>query len=387
MKKRNYLILLLIVWFEGWGLHPYGSLSGDIKFIVTLFVMLLGFMKYYVPVKKCILKSFLMKPFWWIMAGVLLSMIPAYLYFDQSLAQSFITYRSQLLWFVIPLLLVVSPTEEDVAGAAKWITVIMACVYFIRMFMPSLFEIDPDKLAHTNIEDMYVAGLSIATIPIFYNLMLLREKFQWRYMAVIIFCYAYIFMMQNRSTLFPVTLLIVLSLWSIRSRYRYILIFSCLVASVLFIIQTSDAWMRLFDETTAQLSDEDYNRNVAFHYYIFEANSNWLSAILGNGFLSSNTTSLMQDLMKQGIYNSDMGFIGFWNQYGIIPIIVFTWIMLVPLIRRKKYSWYLKLWALQMLMCSFTISYFGISVHLIYFALYYYLFMLYYLRYDHHRTC
>lgn len=386
MKKKNYLILLLIVWFEGWGLHPYGSLSGDTKFIVTLSVMLLGVFMYYTPAKRRVLKSCLMKPFWWIMAGIVLSMIPAYLYYGQSFTQSFITYRSQLLWFVIPLLFVVSPSEKDVASAAKWVTVFMMSVYYLRIFMPTMFEINPDKLVYKNIEDMYVEGLSIATIPIFYSLMLLRKKIQWKHLFIIVFCYAFLFIMQNRSALFPVTLLIVLSLWSIQSRYRYLLVSFCLIVSVCFIIQTADNWIQLFDETTTQLSNEDYNRNVAFHYYVFEANDNWLSAVLGNGFLSSNATTLMQDLMKQGIYNSDIGFVGFWNQYGIIPVIVFIWIMLIPLIRRKRYSWYLKLWALQMLMCALTTSYFGSHVHLIYFALYYYLFMLYYIRYDHNRT-
>lgn len=386
MKKKNYLILLLIVWFEGWGLHPYGFLSGDIKLIVTLFVMLLGFFMYYVPAKKRVLKSCLMKPFWWIMAGILLSMIPAYLYYGQSLGQSFITYRSQLLWFVIPLLLIVSPTEKDVVDAAKWITFLMACVYCSRIINPSLFEINLDILEYKKLEDMYVEGLSIATIPIFYNLMLIRNKFQWKYLVIIILCYAYIFIMQNRSTLFPVTLLMILSLLSIRSRYRFVWVFICLFIVVVFTIQTGDSWTQLFNETKAQLNNEDYNRNVAFNYYLFEANNNWLTNILGNGFLSSNATSLMQDLMKRGIYNSDMGFIGFWNQYGIIPIIVFTWSMLIPLIRRKRYSWYLKLWAFQMLMCGLTTSYFGSNVHLIYFALYYYLFVLYYIQYDRNHS-
>jgi len=386
MKKKTYLILLLIVWFEGWGLRPYGALSGDTKFIVTLFVMLLGVLMYYSPVKKQILKSCMMKPFWWIMAGILLSMIPAYLYYGQSFSQSFITYRSQLLWFVIPLLFVVSPTERDVVNAAKWITVLMASAYFLRLLMPSMFEIAPEKLIHKNLEDLYLEGISIATIPIFYYLTLLRQKIRWKYLALIIFCYAYIFIMQNRSTLFPVTLLMMVSLWNIRSRYRTILVVICLFIGALFTLQTEDAWMQLFDETATQLSDENYNRNIAFNYYIYEANSNWLSSVLGNGFLSANATTLMQDLMKRGIYNSDMGFVGFWNQYGIIPIIVFIWIMLIPLIRRKRYSFHLKLWALQMLMCALTISYFGSRVHLIYFALYYYLFMLYYIRYDHHRT-
>ena len=387
MKKKIYLIILLTVWFECWDIMPYGHLSGVMKLVVSLIVMCQGFFMYYSPAKMCLLKSYLMKPFWWIMAGIILSAIPAYLYFGQSYTQSFITYRSQLLWLVIPLLLIVSPTEKDVVDAAKWTTVLMAGVYYLRLFMPTMFVIDLEQLGDRKLEDMYLEGISIATIPIFYYLTLLCNRFRWNYLIIIIFCYAYIFIMQNRSTLLPVTLLILVSLLRIRSQYRFVKVCTYLVLVAFVTIQMADYWIKLYEETRAQLSDQDYNRVIAFHYFLFEANHNWVTYILGNGYLSSNVTTLVQDQMQRGIYNSDMGFIGFWNQYGIIPIIVFTWLMLIPLIRRTRYSWYLKLWALQMLMCSLTISYFASNVHMIYFALYYYMFILYYVRYDRNRTC
>ena len=133
-------------------------------------------------------------------------------------------------------------------------------------------------------------------------------------------------------------------------------------------------WNALFEETTTQVEDEEYNRNKAYRYFIFEACPNVWCYIFGNGFLSSHATSHMQDMKAIGVHNSDVGFIGYWNQYGIIPIIAFL-LMLIPASVGRHNSHFIRCWAIQILICGLTISYWG-PAYMLYMSLFYYLYYL-----------
>lgn len=131
----------------------------------------------------------------------------------------------------------------------------------------------------------------------------------------------------------------------------------------------------MIEEAQNQLNDPNYNRNKAMEYYIFNSIQNIWCAIFGNGLISSHTSDVLSVLKSMGIVNSDLGFVGYWNQFGIIPIIVFLYLYIGTLVR-KRMPIYLKLISLQTLAGAFTISYFGSIHHMLFFIFFYYLYNL-----------
>jgi len=74
------------------------------------------------------------------------------------------------------------------------------------------------------------------------------------------------------------------------------------------------------------------NRTTTFEY-----SPNWFCYIFGNGFPSGGNSSLgvlMWKNFERGIFASDLGMIGMWVDYGIIPLIA-IYAVLINVLRRK----------------------------------------------------
>ena len=210
-------------------------------------------------------------------------------------------------------------------------------------------------------------------ILLYFYLEKLIKKFDTRTFIYSLLIIVLIFFQQNRSSLFPVVILSGWTMLHIKSKYKPIILTFTSLIVVYAIIQTSEIWTELIDQTQNEMSNSDYNRNKALIYFVMQASPSIWCDIFGNGFLSAHTSSQMAQLMKEGIYNSDMGFIGYWNQFGIIPVIVFCHIF-ISSIFSKKIPYYLKLFAIQSLICAATTSYYGESAKIICFVVFYYLY-------------
>ena len=161
-------------------------------------------------------------------------------------------------------------------------------------------------------------------------------------------------------------------------KYKILVVSVCaLMACGIFLLAASLV-IELYNETMEQVNDPTYARFISMAYFLTEASPNVLCEIFGNGFISLKTSSLMEDLQQAHIYNSDVGFIGYWNQFGIMPIILFVYMILKSLLN-KRFSLSIKLIAAQILICSVTVSYFGALEGMINFLVFYYL-------YEYNRT-
>ena len=177
--------------------------------------------------------------------------------------------------------------------------------------------------------------------------------------------------MANRSNLFASVIVLGVATVGIKSRYKFFYVFLTVIIAAIIFSFTESYWNDLIIETNSNISDADYNRNKAFAYFAFEGSNHFLTQILGNGFLSSRSGDVMARLREMGIYNSDMGFIGFWNQFGIIPIIVFIMLPILA-IKNRFFPPYLKMFGAHILLCSYSTSYYGAPEHAIIFILFYY---------------
>ena len=79
----------------------------------------------------------------------------------------------------------------------------------------------------------------------------------------------------------------------------------------------------------------------------------------------------MQNLMKEGIFNSDLGLIGMWHQFGVITVASLLVYMFKGL--SNKRSFVVRGFALTMLLGMLTFSYFVEYEYILWLCFYYYL--------------
>lgn len=373
MNRVLYLVILAIFWLKFWNVVPFGNIPNDLYYVVTMLLIIYG-LYYYRSETEFPLWTAKMVPMYFIFGGILLSMLPAYLYYGQSLFQSLVTYRVQFLWLVVPLLFRMVPTEEEIVKVTFIITLLMWAVFILRLFAPGLIVMDEEIAIKMEASDrtLYITGFTITSIPIYYYLGKIREEFNAKLFIPVIICYAFLFVMQNRSLLFPITIFICFTFLQLQTKYKFVLLLTLSVIAMFFVTYTIDTWMNLFENAGNEINDSDYNRNIALAYF-FTSNEHFLNYILGNGFISEKVSDIMASNMELGIFNSDVGFVGYWNQFGIIPIITFIWLLGYAIIKRAI-PYYIKLWSLQILICCVTISYFGQHQEILFFSFFIYLF-------------
>lgn len=370
MNRSTYILILILLCLNFWNIKPIGLLPQDAILVSTFMYLIAGILFY--PNRSAVFKKKYYTPINWIFVGIFLSMIPAYLVYHQSIIQSLITYRQQYLMSIPFFLARIRPTKDDVLKALNTFSYIYGIFLFLKVIMPSLYVVDIEKevFRSTTNNSIYLEGYTLMTIPLYYTLQLLVRKLTIKRMLYAFYIVALIFLSDNRSTLFPVLLLSGYMILKLKSSKKYFVI---VLVAILGIYLMADRIFELIEETHTELDKGEGNRERAFMYFIFEGSNNILCAIFGNGLLSLNSTSRLMDLMNLGIYNSDLGFIGYWNQFGIIPIIVFFYIY-IGTIKNKGIPIYLKLTSIQTLICGLTISYFARPYSIIFFVLFYYLY-------------
>lgn len=365
----GYLLGLMILMVGVWDIKPFCFISPDMYLIATLFYLLLSYAIF--PGKKFKYFSIQTLPFWFIIAGIILSVIPASLFHGQSVFQSVITYRSQMLWLSIPVVLRLKPSKGAIFKSTLIFTVIMSFITIAHALMPSLFLTPQESGAPLNAE-FIVNGFAVGSIPLIISMERLNKSFNLRSLAVVIFCFIFFYIVQNRTSLIAIAVTTALMLMSSKSEYKYVLMVAILALVGFFVFRTIDTWTALLNETVSDLGDSDYNRNKSLLYFFSPlANPSWLTYILGNGFLSAHSSSLMADMMSEGIYNSDLGFVGFWNQFGLLPIIAF-FILIIKGLFGKNTSLVAKGCAAFMLVTSMTIGYYANITALVSFIFFYY---------------
>ena len=339
MSKANYLLLLLLV-----GLKFF-----DIKFLNFIFnynwsyIVILGLSLFYGYWKwgrgnSNFFKNEL-KYWYWILIGICSSMIPIFIKIGQSPIHSIWIYRSILITYCcLPVLLFIRFSYQDIISATYKFSIIYAILFIVVAKYPylvtSTYNQDGEiKLISDSDYGYSLGGIAILLFPLYsfvreYSLCKLTNK--WLILKIV-FLLSLLFFIQNRSVLFPALLISLFFL--LRKTYLRIIIVLCV--TIIIFIPKLNPINNLIEQTEQETSSKDYNRNIAYTYYLSENFSSFSQFMFGKGIESthlSNQSQRNENLSEMGIFNSDVGFLGFMNIYGVIPIIIFIIILLKPLI-------------------------------------------------------
>jgi hypothetical protein len=198
------------------------------------------------------------------------------------------------------------------------------------------------ELAETDFGQL-IPGYSVILFLLYYKTQQMKENPNLGNTIVALSLMIFFFLLQNRGALFIAVIIFGYALFTMRARYRILmlLVFGMFVGIAYF--YSADHWNSLLQETIEQVNDPFTNRWMSFNFFVFEYTPHWICNILGNGLLSANVPAgeLIQNLMDQGYYQYDNGMVGFWSQYGIIPLLVLYTVIFKVLFKRR-YPFYLK---------------------------------------------
>jgi len=317
-----------------------------------------------------------------ILVGVLISMFSAFLFWNQSLIITLIAQRQIYSFVLLPAILYVQPTIDDIIKALKWITVGSITIWVITIFYPHIVVIDEETFElRQTIENTDIGfstgGIGFILLYLYYKIQEYINKFSWNSFMIALVLVIFVFLRQNRSTIIGVVLIFIYSLIKMKSKFKLGIIFIISIFLITGLIYSTDIWKSLIDESQNNLNDPEYNRWVSLYYYLFDYSPNWFCYIFGNGFPSANSSfgQLMWKNFEKGIYASDLGMIGMWVDYGLIPLIA-IYSVIFRTLKRKIFPLHLKFICFHILLIP-TIFHFwsnpGISliVIIIYFFAYY----------------
>lgn len=316
--------------------------------------------------------------------GIFASMFMAMVYHDQSLLGTAISQRPVyflacfFVWWKIGL------TEEELFPMLRVLTIITLVVFAISLFEPEWF------LASERIEEYarkqetstdvlcFMPGYLYAILYLFYLLQLLSEQFSKMNWVMVLSILGMFFIYQNRSMLIYMTIILLYFILKNRQAIgkggRITIVLSVIVVLLFGFPYIRMITKSLIGETQEQLEDEDYARKVALQYYVFDYNGGSIPrAIFGNGQPTSGSEYIleMHEGHDKGAHWSDLGYIGDWFLFGIIPIIA----LLIMTFKVFKFSFpmYLKYLFASFLLVPSVHSYSITNFHAFYFSLVMYL--------------
>lgn len=347
MNVVSYLLLLIIVYIRNMGFSFKSGIASKLK------------------------------PLWWLIIGVLISFIPAYLYYGQHLYHSVTVYRHFLGYFAFFLFLSIQPsrTELKIASYVFSVIYILTAVYG-SLIDTSFFYIVPDSDSEFIADGEFIhhiPGDQFLMLAYIFALNDIRNnKMSPKLFAVLIATLGMIFLTQSRTLLFSALVIGIFSAMANRSARQRLTIGTLVIVTLSVAVLLAWNYVDLLiTETIDQLTDQDYNRVKAITYF-FSVENGTMSCFWGNGFISGKVHPIMEQLRQEGIFHSDLGLIGFWHQFGLIAVITILTTCIKGLSPMRSFE--VRANALNIILCSFTIAYFRDFGYSLWLCLYWYLY-------------
>ena len=372
---KKVIIYLTFMWLGGY-LSPLFHLDAVVDYLISMaLIVLLFFSRIQKEVPRLNVTYIIL-----FAAGIAGSMFMAMIYHNQSLLGTAISQRPIyfllcfFIWWKIGL------TEEDLFPMLRVLTIITLIVFTVSLFKPQWFLSSASIEKFLSKQDTstdvlcFMPGHLYAIIYLFYLLQSLPERFSKMDWVIVLATLGMFFVYQNRSTL--IYLGIILLYFVIKNRSaigkggRITIILSMVVILLFGLPYIRTIAKSLIGETQEQLEDDEYARKVAFQYYVYDYNAGSIPRmLLGNGQPTSGSEYLldMHEGRDRGADWSDLGFIGDWFLFGIVPIIAI--LLMMYKVFRYQFPMYLKYLFMSFLLVP-TIHTFSANVfHVFYFLI------------------
>lgn len=357
MDKKKYFFVLYILAF-GYLQNSFTSsvITIDVSFVLTMLWGGWGWIMYsgkkknqYLPGINSIAIA--------ITACLLISPLVPFFCYGQPYLGTLISQRFNYAIFLLPVIARIRPTEEDLFKPMQLCSYITIVFFVLSIFIPSLFvgqetlgEIQNarEKSNSTDV-GMIVAGIPLSIFYLYYKLTVSCKKYTKKDILECVALLTMLIAIQNRSTLLGLAPIVLYAFYKLvkvgKGKAAFIIIAVVLIAAPVLLL----LWNNLAQETEEQLGNESYPRLLAIHYFVFEAKDNLIKVLFGNGiWTGSSMYAKLIYSWPDNIFVSDIGLLGTYFYYGILPLVIVYRYVIFTLFKSKMpvFIRYYSLWIL-----------------------------------------
>ena len=270
---------------------------------------------------------------WLLMAVMFISPIVPMLDYGQSYLNTIVSQRFNYAILFVLVLLAIKPKSEEMLYIMKTGSRISVVLFVVGVFFPGFF-MDAETLKETmmsrsehNSTDIGFGcpGFGLMVMYFYFCCGKLTQNPRRSDIIEMMVILAVIIAVQNRSTLIGVLPAFGWCVLRTRSQNKLLVYGFLGILALLAIPYISIIYNSLVEETQMQLEDENYNRWQALSFYLIEMKTNVWHYLIGNGVWSSfgeyNKIMVLAQNFR-GCYISDIGILGTYFYYGIIPLYV-----------------------------------------------------------------
>lgn len=357
MKKSTYFTITCLLLGNYWKNTFTDDLNiKDIMLVIGWLWGILGFTLFWR--ERQINRLFAhrnIKLIFYVFFGVFFSSISAIYYHDENLFQVLIAQRQTYNLMFFPLFLYIKPSLTEIEDATKKLAIIAVVLFAISIKYPLLFmtqEYYLYSINHTTNIGANTPGIFFILIYLYFLLEKITRKFSLKLFFEIAFYFVIIILYQNRSTLIGVSVAYIFVLFKISNQYKYFTIGFIIIIFVFVFSQFAHILQSLSDETLDQINNPNYARWNALRFFLFDYQGNLFVMIFGNGtptIGSQFLNNLLYASETKGAFVSDIGLLGMYYYYGIIPLTVIYY-MIFKVLLIRSYPFFLKFLSLHILL-------------------------------------
>lgn len=357
MRKELYIFILLFISF-GYLSNVYTSsfLTNDVTVVLVIIWGIVGWVMYPPKENNTVLTLFNS----WVVGiiGLLFLITPLIPLFEynQSYIDSLIAQRANYVFLLLFVFLRMNPTIDEVIMPIRVLSYITVLYYIVSIVYPQFFfteemvkEMLNSRLRHHSTDiGFFVPGFRLA---VFYFLYLIGCFIKDSNNRIFIECCVFLFViiaMQNRSSIIGTVPFFIYSIFKTNQKSKVFYVVSVILIIAAALPFLTAIYNSLLDETTAQINDSNYTRWSGLYYFGFEGKHNFIEMLLGNGVWTNSLYAVIMGSLSRSMQISDVGLIGTYYLYGIVPILLLGFFIFKALIG-KTIPHFLKFYSLWFL--------------------------------------
>lgn len=365
LTDKAFLILMLIVSLSAFNYMPLAEKIPLRPFFFFSFLYIFTKVNFSMGKisKQCYIGPELKFIFWSYCITILLSII----YWKQSLYEGIMSNLQMLVFVLFYFYLQkINLSEKIIIISFVVCTILWTSIEWIQQITYPAYQFCGRFDEETGyIEErmglirFYITGVHIAIITLLYYAgKFIQEKnkktFNFTIWAIALLG---IIGFVSRKQIYASVFVSILSILSIKGKSRWFVICIFLLLSIYGIHELFGVMAELNEQTMTELDSDDFVRNLATAYFLFDFSNSPLYYLFGTGIhgIDSETGKLYKRLEEMyHYYVVDCGIVGFMARYGIINILLF----LTPIIK------ILKRWKQLLLWHKLYLLYYGIMLNM-----------------------
>lgn len=296
----------------------------------------------------------------------MLSFVPCWLEHGQTFLQSFNAYLPIFILLLYFILHNKRIKENEIIQLLTLFAVIRTAILLIEQFTyPHYYfafrpEVEMDDGSFKSIEirsgilRYYISDTYLSMFLIFYWGQKVFEKFNWKHFIIFAWGIFGLWLDQTRQfMLVGYGSFLIILLLSQNKKINKLTTYIIVAIAILIIAINFDSLFGDLNERTSKEMSKDNIRLLAYKYFLNDYWGGPLSVLFGNGLAGESQygkeISFLSQEMK--LFRSDVGIVGFLNQYGIVSVLFFFWFYISLVRKNWKYmDAYIKMFLLATLL-------------------------------------